>query len=84
LAETITVDEFGNGTGTTGPGVIQPDPTVAGGTVLAYQLPFVVTNGDVALVEDPGTGAISDLIRFKTIGEVTPPRRRQPLALLLR
>jgi len=67
-ATTITVDEGGKGTIGTAPlpGTLMPDPTSASGSpVLAYPLPFLVTPGDVVLIE-PGTPepANSDLIRF--------------------
>jgi len=68
----ITVDEFGNGSlaifGNTFnmPGVLAPDPGPGGlASALTYNLlgPPSLIAGDVILLE-PGTGEISDIIRF--------------------
>jgi hypothetical protein len=71
FAQILTFDENGNANfgGTKLPFFVGPDPS--GGltvNVLVYQLPFLVTPGDVGLLESPvGTGTnlvLSDIVRF--------------------
>jgi len=72
VAQPFSIDENGNGIDyvayaftTPLPFTIGPDPSggIASSDVLMYTLPYLVTPGDVGLVE-PGQSAISDLIRF--------------------
>src|SRR5204863_701600 len=63
LPQLITIDEFGHGIGTLGPGFIGNDPGPGGlNGVLIYNLPFVGTQGDLFLLEPTGGG--SDVLRF--------------------
>jgi hypothetical protein len=73
FAQILTFDENGHGNfnGATLPFSVGPDPS--GGlpvNVLIYTLPFVVTPGDVGLLENPvGSGTnlvLSDIVRFYT------------------
>jgi hypothetical protein len=70
-AQVITFDENGNANfgGTKLPFFVGPDPS--GGltvNVLVYQLPFLVTPGDVALIENTNSPVLnlSDVVRFVT------------------
>ena len=66
LAQSISVDEFGNGLFSASgplPASIAVDP-VSGTATLAYVLPFPVNPGDVVLTEPPQTTQFSDLLRF--------------------
>src|SRR5439155_7976453 len=58
----VTIDENGNGSMTLG-GVTAPLSTVPGQPTLAYLLPFNTLGGDLEALE-PGSGFLSDLIRF--------------------
>lgn len=60
LASTLTYDELGNGT--TGAGVLAPDPGPGGlPAVLTYSLGFAVVPGDVLLLDGPN---VLDVVRF--------------------
>jgi PEP-CTERM motif len=66
LAQSISVDEFGNGLFSGSgplPASIAVDP-ISGIATLAYVLPFPVNPGDVVLTEPPQGTAFSDLLRF--------------------
>jgi hypothetical protein len=70
-AQILTFDENGHSSfgGAALPFVVGPDPT--GGVaanVLIYTLPFVVTPGDVALIENTNSTSLnlSDVVRFVT------------------
>ena len=68
FADTITIDENGNGIGTIGPGFLAPDPGPGGlSSVLTYGLPFAGVQGDVALT---GLEGVFDVIRFNGNGTV--------------
>jgi hypothetical protein len=71
-AALITVDENGNGIGTTENGSLRPDPGPGGlPSVLTYNLPFTATPGDVALSGiEPGFPfpVVFDYIRFNGNG----------------
>jgi hypothetical protein len=72
LAQVITFDENGHGSfgATALPFAVGPDPTggVFPGNVLIYSLPFVVTPGDIGLIENTNTTSLnlSDVVRFVT------------------
>src|SRR5690349_13450007 len=64
----IMVDEFGNGIGTRGSGFFANDPGPGGlPNVLTYNLPFAGVQGDVLIVDTPGTPPL-DVIRFNGDG----------------
>ena len=64
-AALIEIDEYGNGIGTLGQGVLTSSPL--GPPVLIYKLPFAGTAGDVGLDAAPPEG-FSDVLRFNGDG----------------
>ena len=70
-AALITIDEFGSGIGTVGPGFIARDPGPGGlPAVLTYRLPFAGVQGDLFFGGEPGFLIGGDLIRFNGNGTV--------------
>jgi hypothetical protein len=68
FADTITIDEKGNGIGTNGPGFLATDPGPGGlPNVLTYRLPFAGTPGDVFLFDGL---VFLDVLRFNGDGTV--------------
>lgn len=68
FADTITIDEKGNGIGTMGSGFFANDPGPGGlSNILTYRLPFAGFQGDVLLTD---AGLILDVLRFNGDGTV--------------
>lgn len=68
FADTITIDENGNGIGTNGSGFFANDPGPGGLlNILTYRLPFAGFQGDVLMTD---ASIILDVIRFNGDGTV--------------
>jgi hypothetical protein len=68
----IYVDEWGHGAGTTGPGVLDADPTggVRNWDVLLYNLPFKGTPGDLQIYEQRNGRKLAHIIRFTGLSQM--------------
>jgi hypothetical protein len=68
----IYVDEWGHGSGTSGPGFLDADPTggVRNWDVLLYDLPFKGTPGDLQIYEQRNGRKLAHVIRFTGLGQM--------------
>ena len=62
----VTVDEFGVGTGPVSQGQLIQDPSggITAGTVMVYDLNYLVSSGDLLIYEEGSSQIYSDILRF--------------------